>query len=221
MGNISCTYKKGDTNTKNLNEMFESYICEKLKCLVCMDNIVTRIPSCGHLGVCDDCYFSRSFNKFKNTCIVCKKTHVKYNNIIFPFNINLNEQLNDSIILNKEIIQSCRLEVNDFSRKIKFLDEKENNLKCRIKQIKVELNENALHNKNLQEKSLELQEEVTKLNKFNDELYNDNIALYNDNKALYKDNTEFKLVNKKLKNETKDILNEFSLDQKSDLAITC
>ena len=221
MGNISCTYKKGDINTKNLNEMFENYICEKLKCLVCMDNIVTRIPSCGHLGVCDDCYFSTSFNKFKNTCILCKKTQIKYNNIIFPFDINLNEQLNDSITLNKEIIQSCRTEVDEFSRKIKFLDQKENNLKCRIKQIKVELNEHALHNKNLQEKSLELQEEVTKLNKFNDELYNDNIALYNDNKALYKDNMEFKLVNKKLKNETKDILYEFSTDQKSDLAITC
>merc|ERR1712070_1084102 len=103
-----------DENTK-YNKLKDSF-----KCIVCMDNFIDYIPSCGHNGCCIKCY-NKLNDKFKDNCLICKQ-NCKYNRIFLPFEkdcVISDNLLNESKKVNNDII---KVQMEDISKNKLILD---------------------------------------------------------------------------------------------------
>ena len=144
-------------NFNNINECF--------KCSICMNNYIDLTPTCGHMGICNECYNNRSFI-FKNKCILCKK-HVRYIKIFLPYSFNngkitnvnklthnhissfLNDNINELTIINEKLKKkySKRLnEIKDLNYVIKNVDNKNNILEKELKIIKNKYKDISIEN---------------------------------------------------------------------------
>mgnify|MGYP001364248046 CR=1 FL=1 len=69
------------------------------KCIICFDNYVNVIPSCGHIGLCKFCLDNLQNKKI---CVICKE-NIKYIEIFLPYNIEKIDEFGEIVIENKII----------------------------------------------------------------------------------------------------------------------
>ena len=90
---------KINTYKNNIDILKNNY-----KCIVCFDDYIKFIPTCGHAGICINCKNNTRFNEYLNNCIICKK-NTKYIEIFLPFSnekINIDNEENIENTENKE-----------------------------------------------------------------------------------------------------------------------
>lgn len=186
MGNVKSRCSSNDIKENNnlvqlkkeINYYKENFnnINESFKCSICMDNYIDLTPSCGHMGICNQCYNNRSFIS-KNKCILCRK-NVKYIKLFLPYSFNnkkitsvnklsknhfnffINENINELTIINDELKEKYyekSQEINNLNYIIKNIDNKNNRLEKELKLIKNKYKE--VNNENI--KLLNILEQVT------------------------------------------------------------
>lgn len=65
------------------------YILESFKCLICLNNPIEFVTSCKHFSMCKECHrrITELDNIYSKKCILCKQDNIRYQEIIYPFNI--------------------------------------------------------------------------------------------------------------------------------------
>tara|TARA_B100001057_G_C22682545_1_gene884341 strand:- start:121 stop:852 length:732 start_codon:yes stop_codon:yes gene_type:complete len=194
--NIITTYENNYNTLKNA-----------FRCMICMENIMNLSPTCGHMGICLQCYNLPRLGAYRRKCIICKNI-IKYNKIIFPFTIeeqkinnfyNLNiENTIDTILINEEslhinsnIIQNFNSMKESLNSDIDRIEKKHDRLKknnsilvqenIELEKNKNEMNENI---KKLEFESLTIEDEINELININKKLKEENqiISYINSNK---------------------------------------
>ncbi len=216
MGNTSCKSNGIHIRESKLSEyedIIKTYennynsLKNAFRCMICMENIINLSPTCGHMGICFECYNLPRLGAYRRKCIICKDI-IKYNKIIFPFIIeeqkinnfyNLNiENTIDTILINEEslhvnsdIIQNFNIIKESLNKDIDRIEKKhvrlkEKNLILIEKNIELEKNKNEANEniKKLEFESLTLEDEVKELIDINKKLKEENkiINFINSNK---------------------------------------
>ena len=190
------------TYTSNFNELQESF-----NCMVCLVNIVSFTPSCGHMGLCEECNEFNKKTSYRSKCMICKK-RVYYNKIILPFthdiidnikfiisenedNINIKNNFNN---ISKNIIEDFKKEAIILNNDINNLEMEKNNKLIEVNKSKNEYNNYLYKNRSLIYKNNNLYDKLKALQEKLNEIE------YNIKESLYY-NEELKKENEKLKKE--------------------
>ena len=131
-------------------------LVEGLQCIICYNNVFEYVPTCGHIGICGECFNDSKF-RFRKNCVICSKK-VKYVKLFLKIE-NINDDLKSVIrkklenkIENLEIINKCASDNN------KVLYENNNKLikECSLfkKQMKLLIEQNSVLQNNLNLKNL-------------------------------------------------------------------
>tara|TARA_B100000886_G_scaffold292399_1_gene218231 strand:+ start:3726 stop:4643 length:918 start_codon:yes stop_codon:yes gene_type:complete len=190
------------TYTSNFNELQESF-----NCMVCLVKIMSFTPSCGHMGLCEECNEFNKKTSYRSKCMICKK-RVYYNKIILPFTHDvidrkkfiITENEDNTYIKNnfnnisKNIIEDFKKEAIILNNDINNLEKEKNNKLIEVKKSRNEYNDYLSKNRSLIYKNNNLYGKVKALEEKLNEIE------YNIKESLYY-NEELKKENKNLKKE--------------------
>lgn len=187
-------------NLKEYNELVDisqkyNKLQESFKCVVCVNNWINYIQTCGHLGFCTECYKNKK-NKFTKKCVLCKQS-CTYMKIILPFTIedhslhNSDKPINISeryINYQLKLIEENKVIINSLEQEIDLIKNNKtiikNKLTSIIEKLEIEKKKNIkIHKKivnNIKKDKEEikiLKTNIRNLNKNNELLKKENAIL--------------------------------------------
>ena len=201
---------------KNFDELNESF-----NCMICLMKPINYTPSCGHMGICEECNEILKNTNHSRKCMICKK-NIRYNKVILPFTKNMidrnsfkiNQAPENLEIKNKfnnisvNIIEDFKYEATKLSSQINVLDKNYYNNLSKLKNVRSEYNElrtkkdflenNILKLNNQQKKLLDKIENL-KNNLINIEIEIEESISYHE--ELKKCNEEYSQMNQNLERE--------------------
>lgn len=118
----------GNEKEVQVNDSFYdkfNIINEAFRCISCYSNYMNYSMSCGHLGICTNCYnyIKESNNQYKNKCMICRKKLIKYNKFIIPFS---ETELNYAVDYDSENMLLFKKKFSQLEKLDKIINQKEN-----------------------------------------------------------------------------------------------
>ena len=219
--NSICYNSKQIEKNYSENELIKTYssnldqIRESFNCMVCLMKVISFTPSCGHMGLCEECNEINKKTSYRNMCMICKK-RVVYNKVILPFSCDLIDskkyiitESKDNVKIksnfcrvSKDIIEDFKKEMSKLNNKMSYLVAEEMNYKLIVSKSKDDYNNQLLKTNSLKYKNNYLTKEKQNLsekikvlqNKLNDLEFNIEDAVYY-NEELKKENDKLKQEN--------------------------
>jgi hypothetical protein len=148
---------------------------EAFRCISCFSNYMNYSMSCGHLGICSNCYdyLKSSNSQYKNKCMICRKKSIKYNKFIIPFS---EVDLNYAVDFNPENMLLFKKKFSQLEKLDKIILIKENEVNNLINEKEMEINK-------YESKILNLKNNIVK-KQIDYDYYEDNLIAI-ENKFIY------------------------------------
>ena len=132
--------KEENLHYKNQYNIFKN----NFNCIICLDNYIEYIPTCGHMGLCVSCKTKLNSRKVESRCVICTKK-IKYIKMFMSFSLESIDD-KDIYIENKDITEFNSLkflknEIKETQKTIDLLEISNNKL---LDKKKILIDENNL-----------------------------------------------------------------------------